>query len=79
MRWMSPQSHPRGTHCDSLPLQAAAESLKCQWVGVERDPFDQYASKIVELLAQGLHEVPDGIAVRLSQMRQLALTKKKVD
>jgi hypothetical protein len=48
-----------------------------QRVGIQAEAIDRHARRIVKHLTQGLQEVPDGIAARLKQARQLALMHRK--
>jgi hypothetical protein len=46
---------------------------------LEGEAIDRYASRIAKHLTQGLQDIPDGIAMRLSQVRLLALMQRKCE
>jgi hypothetical protein len=76
MRSMLPRSPLGSTLCfGSAPRTRIFRDH--QRVGIKAEAIDRYARRIAKQLTQGLQEVPDGTAARLSQARQLALMHKK--
>ena len=78
MRMKSPQSPPSHTGCVDSALGTGVVPREFQLIVGQGEVIDCYAHRIVKHLTQGLQEMPDEAAARLSQLRQLALRQRKV-
>lgn len=76
MRMIQPQLHPCNTHHPGNALKVDVDLDASRQAGVDADYSARFAHSIVRRLTEGLHDLPDGVAIRLSQARHQALQHK---
>lgn len=76
MRMIQPQLHPCSTHHIGKALRVDADLKHSRQAGVDGDFPDRIAHRIVDRLTEGLHDLPDGVVIWLSQARHLAPKQK---